>query len=48
MKKRVTFTFDIKLIEKLKKISNITMIPQSRIAEKAIENYIKILENGDE
>jgi predicted transcriptional regulator len=47
MKKRVTFTFDIELIEKLKEISDKTMIPQSRIAETAIKNYIKNLEKAD-
>lgn len=46
MKKRVTFTFDIELIEKLKAISEKTMIPQSRIVEKAINDYIEKLEHN--
>lgn len=46
MKKRVTFTFDIELIEKLKAISEKTMIPQSRIVEKAINDCIEKLEHN--
>lgn len=37
MKKRITFTFDEELIEQLKKLSEETMIPQSRIVETAIK-----------
>lgn len=41
MKKRITFTFNEKLIEKLKRVSQKTMIPQSRLAEKAISDFLK-------
>lgn len=36
MKKRVTFTLDKETIERLKALSEKTMIPQSRIVEMAI------------
>lgn len=41
MKKRITFTFDEELIEKLKEVSEQTMIPQSRLVERAIKEVIK-------
>ena len=41
MKKRVTFTFDEELIKKLKEISELTMIPQSRLVEQAIKEKIE-------
>ena len=37
MRKRITFTFDESIIEKLKEISDKTMIPQSRLVEEAIK-----------
>lgn len=40
MKKRITFTFDEGLISYLKEISDKTMIPQSRLAEQAIKEYL--------
>ena len=40
MKKRITFTFDGELIDYLKEISDKTMIPQSRLAEQAIKEYL--------
>lgn len=40
MKKRITFTFDEELIEYLKEVSEQTMIPQSRLAEQAIKEYL--------
>ena len=40
MKKRVTFTFDEELITYLKEMSGETMIPQSRLAEQAIKEYL--------
>ena len=40
MKKRVTFTFDKELIDYLKDMSEKTMIPQSRLAEQAIKEYL--------
>jgi predicted transcriptional regulator len=40
MKKRVTFTFDEELINYLKEVSEKTMIPQSRLAEQAIKEYL--------
>ena len=41
MKKRMTFTLDEELLAKLKEISKKTMVPQSRLVEKAIKNIIK-------
>lgn len=41
MKKRVTFTLESELIEKLKKKSDETMIPQARIVEQAIKEYLE-------
>lgn len=40
MKKRVTFTLDETLIEKLKETSTKTMIPQSKLVEKAIQSVL--------
>lgn len=40
MKKRITFTFDEELINYLKEVSKKTMIPQSRLAEQAIKEYL--------
>lgn len=45
MKKRMTFTLDEELLIKLKKVSEDTMIPQSRLVEKAIKNIIKEYDN---
>jgi metal-responsive CopG/Arc/MetJ family transcriptional regulator len=41
MKKRVTFTLEEELIEQLKKVSEETMIPQSKLVEKAITEVLK-------
>lgn len=41
MKKRITFTFDKELINYLKEISDKTMIPQSRLVEQAIKEYLE-------
>lgn len=40
MKKRVTFTLEESLIDKLKLISNETMIPQSKLVEKSIQSIL--------
>lgn len=40
-KKRVTFTFDEESVELLKEVSKKTMIPQSRLVEKALEKIFK-------
>lgn len=45
MKKRITFTLDEKIIEKLKETSERTMIPQARIVEQAIIDFLKKLES---
>jgi len=47
MKKRVTYTFDIELIEKLKNVSDKTMIPQSRLVEQAIKVYLERIGKAD-
>ncbi|MFT8324346.1 ribbon-helix-helix domain-containing protein [Oenococcus sicerae] len=41
MKKRVTFALDQDVAAELKTISDETMIPQSRLVEKAIEEVIE-------
>ena len=41
MKKRITFTFDEKLIERLKEVSEQTMIPQSRLVEQAVKEILE-------
>jgi predicted DNA-binding protein len=41
MKKRVTYTLEEELIEQLRKISEVTMIPQAKLVEKAIKEVIK-------
>lgn len=40
MKKAITFTFDEDLIKRLKKVSDETMIPQSRIVENAVREKL--------
>lgn len=44
MKKKITFTFDEELIERLKATSEQTMIPQSRIVEQAIKEKLDEME----
>ena len=41
MKKRITFTFEPELIERLQKISKETMIAQAKIVEKAVDEKLK-------
>ena len=43
MKKRVTFALEPELIERLKKKKKKTMIPQSKLVEKAIEEKLNEL-----
>lgn len=45
MKKRVTFTLDEEMIEKLKSISEKTMIPQAKLIEKALKEVLKEYDN---
>jgi metal-responsive CopG/Arc/MetJ family transcriptional regulator len=45
MKKRVTFTLEEELLEQLKKISEETMIPQSKLIEKSLIEVLKTYEN---
>lgn len=40
-KKRITFTLDPSLIEKLKAVSKKTLIPQSRLVERALEEIVE-------
>lgn len=44
MKKRITFTLEEEMIQKLKAVSSDTMIPQSRIVEMAIKEKLSQLE----
>lgn len=41
MKKRITFTLDEGLIERMKEVSRRTMIPQARLVEKALEKVVE-------
>lgn len=41
MKKRVTFTIEEDLVKLLKEVSEKTMIPQSKLIEKALEEVLK-------
>ena len=41
MRKRVTFTLDESIVEKLKETSDKTMIPQSRLVEEAIKSVLE-------
>jgi predicted DNA-binding protein len=41
LKKRVTFTIEEEIVERLKKVSEDTMIPQAKLVEKAIENILE-------
>lgn len=47
MKKRVTFTLDEKTINKLREVSKETMIPQARIVEQAIIEFLKKMKSDD-
>lgn len=40
MKKRVTYTLDNKLIERLKEYSDKSMIPQAKIVNEALIQYL--------
>lgn len=40
MRKNITFSFEVELIEQLKRLSEETMIPQSRLVEQAIKKLI--------
>lgn len=40
-KKRMTFTLDEELLVELKNISNKSMIPQAKIVQAAIKEYLK-------
>ena len=48
MKKRVTFALEPELIERLKEFSEKTMIPQSKLVEKAIEEKLNKLSKESE
>lgn len=45
MKKRVTYTLDDKLIERLKEYSDRTMIPQAKVVNEAIIQYLDKVES---
>jgi len=40
LRKNITFSLPEELIEKLKKVSEETMIPQAKLVEKAIEDML--------
>lgn len=44
MRKRITFTLPEELIERLKAVSEKTMISQAKLVEKALEDLIKTYE----
>ena len=47
-KERFTSYLPIKLIEQLRQISDYTGIPQTRLLEKAVEEYLEKLEENKE
>lgn len=47
MKKRVTFTLDEDLINRLREVSIETMIPQARLVEQAIQEVLNKYEKTD-
>ena len=47
-KERFTSYLPIKLIEQLRQISDYTGIPQTRLLEKAVEEYLKKIEENKE
>ena len=47
MKIRVTYTLDEELIERLRCVSEKTMIPQSKIVNEAIKEYLDKLESTE-
>ncbi len=48
MKKRVTYSLEEELIERLKRVSDDTMIPQSKLVEKAIKDIVEVHEEKTE
>lgn len=47
MRKNATFSLEEELIERLKKLSEETMIPQSRIVESAIAERVEQMESTE-
>lgn len=47
MKKRVTFTLEETTIDKLKEYSDATMVPQARIVEQAILEYLEKMKSTE-
>ncbi len=45
MKKRITFTFDESTIERLREVSEKTMIPQARLVEESLKRVLDEYEN---
>lgn len=45
--KRITFSLDEKLIEELKRASQQTLVPQSKIVESAIKEKLKELKPAE-
>lgn len=48
MKKRATFTLDESTINRLKKLSKVSEVPQARIVERAILIEIELLESNED
>ena len=46
MKKKITFIFELELIEKLQKVFKEIMIPQAKIVEKAVEEKLNEMIKG--
>jgi predicted DNA-binding protein len=47
MKIRVTYTLDEELVERLRSVSDKTMIPQAKIVNEAIKEYLDKLESTE-
>lgn len=48
MQKRVTFTLDERLIERLRKVSKETMVPQSKLVEKSLTEVLNKYEKQND
>lgn len=41
MKKKIAFSLDAELVDRMREVSEKTMIPQSRLVQKALEKVIE-------
>lgn len=46
MKKKIAFSLDAELVDRMREVSEKTMIPQSRLVQKALEKVIEEYEKN--